>query len=413
MQQVSAEKWKNYVLHVLEEEDSMKKMYHIIDDVVDSMKPVVVDLGEDTTRSDGTISADEDDLEYPDIMARDGTYSGYFTQFTGHGRYSVMAYVYGNNKTSHAFRTPGFPPDDNIIVWEGDGPLPPSGPIIEAPANYTFKDTLLGDKEPTLPFQRVTGGTHFKVIGDLRQSDVPPGRISDFRAVEGHVENDGTPIVRLTWTWPGAHMTQGKAAEVEIRGGPNKGNLEGDFDSNERISNVVKGNLDPLPAGSKHDVTVALPRNWETTTHGDRDFKLKAYLAARVINGDGLKAKLSRIVSAEFNSLNSNDKSLTTGAATTKPGPALEKPHKQTGPATTSAPLTKEQPGVDPAAKTTAEAGHASNDDNSSVIIWILLALVAGVVVISITIMLLLRANSSTIAENEGAATNTVTTTTM
>lgn len=85
-------------------------------------------------------------------------------------------------------------------------------PIRPAPANYAFKDTLLGDLEPTRPFQRITGGASFKVTSDLRRSDVPPANIMDLRAVEGHVEIDGTPIVRLTWTWPGAHMTHGVGA---------------------------------------------------------------------------------------------------------------------------------------------------------------------------------------------------------
>ncbi|KAH7974248.1 hypothetical protein HPB49_012902 [Dermacentor silvarum] len=104
-----------------------------------------------------------DDGHDPDIMKHDGTYSGYFTQFTGQGRYSVMAYVDGDQKTRHAYRRPGFPPD--AIVWDGNRHRVPSNevPIRPAPANYIFKDTLLGDLEPTQPFQRVTGGASFKV----------------------------------------------------------------------------------------------------------------------------------------------------------------------------------------------------------------------------------------------------------
>ncbi|XP_070396942.1 uncharacterized protein [Dermacentor albipictus] len=40
----------------------------------------------------------------PDARVIDGTYSGYFTQFTGAGRYSVFAYIYGDSKTRHAYR---------------------------------------------------------------------------------------------------------------------------------------------------------------------------------------------------------------------------------------------------------------------------------------------------------------------
>ncbi|XP_050028520.1 uncharacterized protein [Dermacentor andersoni] len=62
MQQVSTEKWTRYVQPALDEEDSMTRVDRIFDDVVDSLELVLVNLGEDTMSSDGTISADEDDL---------------------------------------------------------------------------------------------------------------------------------------------------------------------------------------------------------------------------------------------------------------------------------------------------------------------------------------------------------------
>ncbi|XP_070397194.1 calcium-activated chloride channel regulator 1-like isoform X3 [Dermacentor albipictus] len=367
-----------------------------------------------------------DDGKDPDIMPRDGSYSGYFTHFTGGGRYAIRAYVYGNNKTSHAYRTPGFPP--NIIAWDEVESLPTEEPdkeVIEDSGNYTFEDTLLGERKPTQPFQRVAGGTYFQVTNDLRQADVPPGTMKDLKAVEGYIDIDRTPIVRLTWTWPGAHMTHGKAAEVEIRGSINEENLKRDFDSQERLSTVVKGNLDPLPGGSKHDVTIALPREWEMTRPGDRDYKLEAYLAARVINADGLKGELSRSITLLFTIPNFTAEYLTTGASiptqavpNTKPGPArttttLAKPYTKTAKATTSTPPPKAEPVRSTAATATPEVDHARKNDHSSVIIWILLALVAGVVMTAITTILLLRATLNPIAEDQGLTTTTATLTTM
>ncbi|XP_075526628.1 calcium-activated chloride channel regulator 2-like [Dermacentor variabilis] len=358
----------------------------------------------------------------PDILAHDGTYSGYFTQFTGKGRYAIWAYIYGDNKTSHAYRTPGFPPD--ATTWEEEGPLPPSVPVVQAPDNYTFKDTLLGEMKPTAPFQRVAYGSYFKVTRDLWQTDVPPGQIRDLKAPSGYVEIDRTAVLRLTWTWPGAHMTHGLAAGVEIRGDTSRDKLERDFDSQELLSNVVKGNLDPLPPGSKHDVTIALPRDWETTTPGDSGFKLTAYVAARVINADGLKGKPSRSLILEYEFSNISAKSLTTGASTStravghsKPGAARttttpEKPYMLTDSATTSTGPTKTEPAREPAATATSDAENAKNDDQP-VILWILLALVAGIVVMSIAIKLMLRVKSTCIAENQGSATNTLATATM
>ncbi|XP_070397186.1 calcium-activated chloride channel regulator 1-like isoform X1 [Dermacentor albipictus] len=363
-----------------------------------------------------------DDGKGPDIMADDGTYSGFFTQFTGEGRYAIWAYIYGDNKTSHAYRRPGFPPDAKI--WDGEGPLPPSVPVVLAPDNYTFKDTLLGEREPTAPFQRVAYGSYFKVTRDLWQTDVPPGQIRDLKAVDGYVEIDRTAVLRLTWTWPGARMTHGLAAGVEIRGDTSRDNLERDFDSQELLSNVVKGNLDPLPPGSKHDVSIALPRDWETTTPDDSAFKLTAYVAARVINADGLKGKPSRSLPIEYEFSNISAKSLTTRASIStravshrKPGAATtttpEKPYMLTGSATTSTGPTKTDPAREPAAATTADAENATKNDDQPVILWILLALVAAIVIMFIAIRLLLRAESTSIAENQGSATNTLATTTM
>nr|XP_054927878.1 uncharacterized protein LOC129385320 [Dermacentor andersoni] len=219
-------------------------------------------------------------------------------------------------------------------------------------------------------------------------------------------------------------MTHGKAAEVEIRGSTNKEDLERDFDSQEQLSTVVKGNLDPLPGGSKQDVMIALPREWEMTRPGDRDYKLEAYLAARVINADGLKGKLSRSITLLFTIPNFTAESLTTGASihsravpNTKPAPARTtrtpaKPYTNTAQATTSTLPTKAEPARNPAATATPEAEHARKNDHPSVIIWILLALVAGVVMTAITIILLLRAKSNPIAEDQGPATTTATLTT-
>ncbi|KAH7973990.1 hypothetical protein HPB49_008273 [Dermacentor silvarum] len=53
LSQASAQKWKNYVKHVIDEEDKMKEMDHILDEFIDNQQPVVVSLGDDT-------SSDED-----------------------------------------------------------------------------------------------------------------------------------------------------------------------------------------------------------------------------------------------------------------------------------------------------------------------------------------------------------------
>ncbi|XP_077498610.1 uncharacterized protein LOC144109685 [Amblyomma americanum] len=58
--QVTVEKWKNYVQHIISEEDVLRKLDHIIDDVVDQGPAIVVNLEDDTTSS-AEFSCYEDD----------------------------------------------------------------------------------------------------------------------------------------------------------------------------------------------------------------------------------------------------------------------------------------------------------------------------------------------------------------
>ncbi|XP_070397175.1 calcium-activated chloride channel regulator 1-like [Dermacentor albipictus] len=328
-----------------------------------------------------------DNGDDPDIMKHDGTYSGYFTNFMGPGRYSLMAYISGNNKTSQAYRRMGFPPDATVLDGNRKRLLSKELPMRRAPADYKFKDTLLGDMEPTHPFQRVAISGSFKVTRDLKQTDVPPSKIRDFRVTDGHVEADGTPIVRLQWTWPGSHMTHGVAQAVQIRGGPQGDNLPADFESYEVITNVVRGDLDPRPGGSKHDVSIALPREWAMTSAGDEGFKLKAFLVARVTNAYGLKSEPSRKAFAEFSTLNPTAQSRTTAGGTTP----QRRTHAELGPVSETTPLTR----------TTAEMDDPIKNEEPSVISWMLLALVAVLALMSIIILLLLRRHSGSFSGNQ------------
>ncbi|KAH7937436.1 hypothetical protein HPB49_012358 [Dermacentor silvarum] len=61
--QVSAQRWKNYVTHVIDEEDKMVEMDHILDKFIDNQQPVVVSLGEDTS-SDEDASMNEEDFGF-------------------------------------------------------------------------------------------------------------------------------------------------------------------------------------------------------------------------------------------------------------------------------------------------------------------------------------------------------------
>ncbi|XP_050030771.1 calcium-activated chloride channel regulator 1-like isoform X2 [Dermacentor andersoni] len=248
-----------------------------------------------------------DDGHDPDIGANDGTYSGYFVQFTGKGRYTVAAHVSSDHRarlsvpkivSGSFFSTP-------VFTLESDT----SGRNAEPDYEYSIDDFEVDDSteeeanqtsagaEPVGAFQRVASGGSFRVTEHIVQSQVPPGTIGDLTVVEPRPGANDTLQWQLVWTWPGAHLTSGNASAVEIRVSEDYAKLDSDFEQQEQITmaDVVEGSLDFLPAGTKHVVTLAFSPKW-ATPRPDGSFEWKAFLAARVTNSDGLKSKTSNIV---------------------------------------------------------------------------------------------------------------------
>ncbi|XP_070397075.1 calcium-activated chloride channel regulator 1-like isoform X2 [Dermacentor albipictus] len=330
-----------------------------------------------------------DDGKDPDIWGNDGTYSGYFVELSGKGRYSVTAYVHGDDKARHADRVKGFPTNMRAGEKPREGWTVVGASTRRKPVQQSVKptptksDSLLKDIQPVAPFQRVTASASFKVTENLKLADVPPGEIKDLRVVTGRIEPDGTPTVSLAWTWPGAHMKQGTAAGIEIRGGTDFHALLSGFDTQEVMSNVVEGNLDPLPAGSEHIVTIALPRHWMVTSNGDIEYILTGYLAARVLNADGLKSETSRIITIEY----------------ANPSSPVASPAEAPTIATPARPPMKTDPVKIPKTPS-ADGADASQKDSMSIFMWVMLGILAAVVMsIVICVLLWNKANNLTVNE--------------
>ncbi|XP_054925220.1 calcium-activated chloride channel regulator 1-like [Dermacentor andersoni] len=331
-----------------------------------------------------------DDGKDPDIWGNDGTYSGYFVELSGKGRYSVTAYVHGDGKARHADRVKGFPTDMRAGGKPRKGWTVVAGPTRRKPVKQSVKptptkyDSLLKDIQPVAPFQRVTASALFKVTENLKLADVPPGEIKDLRVVTGNIEPDGTPTVTLTWTWPGAHMKQGTASAVEIRGGRDFDAVRSSFDSQEEISKVMKGTLTPLSAGSEHAVTLALPHQWVVTSSNGTGSNLTAYVAAQVINEDGLKSETSRVIEILL----------------IKPSSLEESPSPGRPPKQGTTPAKAETP-FDDGTIPTPEADGDSREHSMSILMWISLGIVGAAVVITIVAFLLLKNKAHIPDENE------------
>ncbi|XP_070396065.1 calcium-activated chloride channel regulator 2-like isoform X2 [Dermacentor albipictus] len=248
-----------------------------------------------------------DDGHDPDIEANDGTYSGYFVQFTGKGRYTVAAHVSSDHRARLSVPkiVSGSFFSNPVFTLESDT----SGRNAEPDYKYSIDDFEVDNSieeeanqtsagaEPVGAFQRVAPGGSFRVTKHIVQRQVPPGAIGDLAVIELRPGANDTLQGQLVWTWPGAHLTSGNASAVEIRVSEDYAKLDSDFEQQEQItmSDVVEGSLDPLPAGTKHVVTLAFSPTW-AAPRPDGSFNWKAFLAARVTNSDGLKSKTSNIV---------------------------------------------------------------------------------------------------------------------
>ncbi|KAH8031910.1 hypothetical protein HPB51_022108 [Rhipicephalus microplus] len=248
-----------------------------------------------------------DDGNYPDITANDGTYSGYFTAYAGRGKYTVVVRAKNNNRTTTADDpfpgSGGIPGSVNIHSNSETRKRPSSEYLIDEfdivdsnnDGGCTARPHEAGNWET---FERAATGGSFHVATDIYEKDIPPTRIRDLRVTDMEALKNGKLLVNITWTWPGAHLMTGKASSVEIRIGHAYDQLTLMFDEQTLVNDtdVVVGNLKPLPLGSKHIVSISLPVAF-STPRADGTLAYSALLAARVVNRDGLKSNISNVVS--------------------------------------------------------------------------------------------------------------------
>ncbi|XP_077495401.1 calcium-activated chloride channel regulator 1-like isoform X2 [Amblyomma americanum] len=252
-----------------------------------------------------------DDGKDPDVHPDDGTYSGYFTQFTGKGRYAVAAHVSNQKTTRLAEPLSGSGSFFTTALLSAT--TVPAGTSFEPASEYPIHDFVVvntttetrnttGAPVQTVdPFERVASGGSFQVTVEILEKQVPPGDIRDLAVTDVLPGDNDTLMVQLTWTWPGAHLTSGNASAVEIRAGKHYADLYASFENQTEITgaHVVQGNLDPLPSGAQHVVTVSLPSTLSSPRQ-DGTFNWNVFLAARVANSDGLKSKPSNIVPVSY-----------------------------------------------------------------------------------------------------------------
>ncbi|XP_049275583.1 calcium-activated chloride channel regulator 1-like [Rhipicephalus sanguineus] len=245
-----------------------------------------------------------------DVTANDGIYSDYFTRFDGVGRYSVSTRVVSGN---------------NTVIVEGrqaSGGLPapqlsapPSGETSESTGEvngvlldrFVYVDQDIEEAEPRAlrtkmapEFARYAEGGSFRLTRSIDSSTIPPDSIEDLKVEDAYVDENGTHVVILTWTCPGAHMDTDNASQVELRGSIRFADVTRNFDSAFAVpeGQVVDGKIPAGAVGTMQRLRFRLPDALLSAAKNDsrHDF----YFAARVWNVDKLSSPVSNVARVTF-----------------------------------------------------------------------------------------------------------------
>merc|ERR1719330_419858 len=129
-------------------------------------------------------------LGEPDLMARDGLYSSFITEYSVTGRYSLSVRVNDNQGEAYSVR--------------------PNGQSIGCCSS--FLDIPETQKNPTGEFQKTLPGPIFHLSNIPATDVIPPAKVSD---LEIELEQDNSSLV-ATWTAPGDDYHVGDVARYKF-----------------------------------------------------------------------------------------------------------------------------------------------------------------------------------------------------
>ncbi|XP_049513615.1 calcium-activated chloride channel regulator 2-like [Dermacentor silvarum] len=319
-----------------------------------------------------------------DVYPDDGKYSGYYTKFTGEGRYAVKARVNGKETRKSCCATcSGSAITPRRLLTLPSGHCEPGSEYDVScfpNSNGTFKPAPPPPGEPIGPFQREVDLGSVNVPYDLHEHMVPPMTVRDLYVSEARPGENGTLLANMTWTWPGKHMDHGTASSIDIRASKDFKGLDDHFESQVQIdsTSLVQGDLIPRPGGTTHVVTISLTREWAEERENFTMWIVK--FALRVNNSYGLMSGLSNIAQLSY------DDWLKTGAG--------YHGNKYTSKVPEGLPARPTTAGKSSPKSTQDNSAENDSDDgtsSTSLIPWLLALLVAAVVVGSAALWILKR----------------------
>lgn len=214
-----------------------------------------------------------------DVRAEDGIYSAFFSGFNRPGRYSVDVEAAGDSKTRL-----GAPKMNSASSRQG--------------WSREKRSVGIGDS-PVTEFSRYENAGSFVVHKLQRAVVYPPASVRDLRVESASRAENGSRIVTISWTSPGAHLDQDVCSRLQVHAGTSPSSLlivQGHNVHNVSESDVTEGTLVPTSPGSRQVVTFLLPTTWLPVNESAHD----VYFILFTWNPEGLRSNRSNLATANF-----------------------------------------------------------------------------------------------------------------
>ncbi|XP_076808585.1 calcium-activated chloride channel regulator 4A-like [Clavelina lepadiformis] len=188
-----------------------------------------------------------------DVKASDGVYSGFFTNFTNRGRYSLQVKVTNGNFTRVASDARSLAAKQTSRLAYFPGALP-DGTVVALPVTDSTDVTEVAN------FTRIVTSPSFTYSGtviSLGSDSFPPNQITDLSATQLDVFDPNSGIV-LSFTAPGDELDVGTASRYDIQYAFSPDTLDPSFGAS---SNLINSALvpAPTPAGTLEVININIP----------------------------------------------------------------------------------------------------------------------------------------------------------
>jgi len=220
-----------------------------------------------------------DDGQGADAFQLDGTYSGYFTQYSGNGRYGVR--VYADNVSLAAQLGQQFN-DAAGLQSDVEAALAYPGNIfVKDPAGNIARLMSNPVAEVGFNFERIASTGAFELAGFVAADNIPPAKITTLSVVD---IGQNPPAIVLGWIATGDDMENGTATSYDLRYSSSP-----ITDANFNSANLILGLNPPNPAGEEEQYTVL-----------SLDCNTKYYFAIKAKDDADNQSELSNVIIGEI-----------------------------------------------------------------------------------------------------------------